>query len=164
MKAEERPFVGILFFGLILTNDGPKVIEYNARFGDTEAQVVLPRMKNDIIDVIQACLSGALSSVELEFEDNAAVCVVLASGGYPSEYETGYNISGLYKFEDEEDYFVFHAGTKEKQGSVVTNGGRVLGITALGKDIEEAHRKAYEATEWVDFKDKYMRTDIGKLS
>jgi len=164
MKAEERPFTGIIFFGLILTNDGPKVIEYNARFGDPEAQVVLPRMKNDIIDVIQACLSGALSSVELEFEDNAAVCVVLASGGYPSEYQTGYNISGLAKFEDEEDYFVFHAGTKEKQGSVVTNGGRVLGITALGKDIEEAHRKAYEATEWVDFKDKYMRTDIGKLS
>ena len=92
----------IIFFGLILTNDGPKVIEYNARFGDPEAQVVLPRMKNEIIDVIQACLSGTLSSVELEFEDNAAVCVVLASGGYPSEYETGYNISGLGKFEDKE--------------------------------------------------------------
>lgn len=163
MRKEGRPFIGILFFGLMLASDGPKVIEYNARFGDPEAQVVLPRMKNDIIEVIQACLSGTLSGVELEFEDNAAVCVVLASGGYPSQYEVGYSISGLHKFEDEEDYFAFHAGTKEKQGCIITNGGRVLGITALGKDIEEAHKNAYAATDWIDFKDKYMRTDIGKL-
>ena len=163
MKAEGRDFVGILFVGLMLTEDGPKVLEYNARFGDPEAQVVLPRMKNDIIDVMEACVDGKLDTIDLQFEDNAAVCVVLASDGYPVSYEKGFPISGLEKFEGKDDYFCFHAGTAfDKEGRIVTNGGRVLGITATGKDLKEARKKAYEATEWVDFANKYMRHDIGK--
>ena len=163
MKAEGRDFVGILFVGLMMTADGPKVLEYNARFGDPEAQVVLPRMKNDIIDVIDACIDGKLDQIDLQFEDNAAVCVVLASDGYPVSYEKGFPISGLEKFEGKDDYFCFHAGTAfDKEGRIVTNGGRVLGITATGKDLKEARKKAYEATEWVDFANKYMRHDIGK--
>lgn len=163
MKKEGRDFVGILFVGLMLTEDGPKVLEYNARFGDPEAQVVLPRMKNDIIDVMEACVDGKLDTIDLQFEDNAAVCVVLASDGYPVSYEKGFPISGLEKFEGKDDYFCFHAGTAfDKEGRIVTNGGRVLGITATGKDLKEARKKAYEATEWVDFANKYMRHDIGK--
>ena len=163
MAAEGRPFKGIIFFGLMLTADGPKVLEYNARFGDPEAQVVLPRMKNDIIDVMEACVDGKLDTIDLQFEDNAAVCVVLASDGYPVSYEKGFPISGLEKFEGKDDYFCFHAGTAfDKEGRIVTNGGRVLGITATGKDLKEARKKAYEATEWVDFANKYMRHDIGK--
>ena len=163
MAAEGRPFVGVIFFGLMLTEDGPKVLEYNARFGDPEAQVVLPRMKNDIIDVMEACVDGKLDTIDLQFEDNAAVCVVLASDGYPVSYEKGFPISGLEKFEGKDDYFCFHAGTAfDKEGRIVTNGGRVLGITATGKDLKEARKKAYEATEWVDFANKYMRHDIGK--
>lgn len=162
MAAEGRPFKGIIFFGLMLTKDGPKVLEYNARFGDPEAQVVLPRMKNDIIDVIEACIDGTLDQIELAFEENAAVCVVLASGGYPVSYEKGYPITGLERFNGKEDYFCFHEGTKERDGQIVTNGGRVLGITATGQDLKEAREKAYEATEWVSFEKKYMRKDIGK--
>ena len=163
MKAEGREFKGVIFFGLMLTNDGPKVLEYNARFGDPEAQVVLPRMKNDIIDVMEACVDGKLDAIDLQFEDNAAVCVVLASDGYPVAYEKGFEITGLEKFEGKEDYFCFHAGTKfNEAGKIVTNGGRVLGITATGADLKEARKKAYEATEWVNFANKYMRHDIGK--
>ena len=162
MAAEGRPFKGVIFFGLMLTKDGPKVLEYNARFGDPEAQVVLPRMKNDILDIFDACIDGTLDSVELEFEDNAAVCVVLASEGYPVSYEKGFEIEGLEAFDDKDDYFCFHAGSKEKDGKIVTNGGRVLGITAKGADLKEARKKAYEATEWVRFANKYMRHDIGK--
>ena len=163
MAAEGRPFTGVIFFGLMLTGEGPKVLEYNARFGDPEAQVVLPRMKNDIIDVMEACVDGKLDTIDLQFEDNAAVCVVLASDGYPVSYEKGFPISGLEKFEGKDDYFCFHAGTAfDKEGRIVTNGGRVLGITATGKDLKEARKKAYEATEWVDFANKYMRHDIGK--
>lgn len=163
MVAEGRPFTGVIFFGLMLTGEGPKVLEYNARFGDPEAQVVLPRMKNDIIDVMEACVDGKLDTIDLQFEDNAAVCVVLASDGYPVSYEKGFPISGLEKFEGKDDYFCFHAGTAfDKEGRIVTNGGRVLGITATGKDLKEARKKAYEATEWVDFANKYMRHDIGK--
>ena len=163
MAAEGRPFTGVIFFGLMLTGEGPKVLEYNARFGDPEAQVVLPRMKNDIIDVMEACVDGKLDTIDLQFEDNAAVCVVLASDGYPVSYEKGFPISGLEKFEGKDDYFCFHAGTAfDKEGHIVTNGGRVLGITATGKDLKEARKKAYEATEWVDFANKYMRHDIGK--
>ena len=163
MAAEGRPFTGVIFFGLMLTEDGPKVLEYNARFGDPEAQVVLPRMKNDIIDVMEACVEGKLDTIDLQFEDNAAVCVVLASDGYPVSYEKGFEITGLDRFEGKEDYFCFHAGTKfDENGKIVTNGGRVLGITALGNDLKEARKKAYEATEWVDFANKYMRHDIGK--
>lgn len=162
MKAEGRLFKGIIFFGLMLTEDGPKVLEYNARFGDPEAQVVLPRMKNDIVDVFEACIDGNLDKLELEFEDNAAVCVVLASAGYPEAYDKGFEIKGLDTFKDKEGYYVFHAGTKLDSGKVVTNGGRVLGVTAKGKDLKEARANAYAATEWVDFANKYKRNDIGR--
>lgn len=162
MKAEDREFKGVLFCGLMITDDGVKVLEYNARFGDPEAQVVLPRMKNDIIDVFEACIDGTLDEIELEFEDNAAVCVVLASDGYPVSYEKGYLISGLDNFKDKEGYYVFHAGTKFDKGGIVTNGGRVLGVTAKGADLFEARANAYKATEWITFDNKYLRHDIGK--
>ncbi len=162
MAAEGRTYTGVIFFGLMLTEDGPKVLEYNARFGDPEAQVVLPRMKNDMIEVMEACTQGRLHEIDLAFEDNAAVCVVLASGGYPQSYEKGYPIQGLDAFDGKEDYYCFHAGTADKDGTIVTNGGRVLGITAKGADLKEARQKAYEAAEWVDFEKKYMRHDIGK--
>lgn len=162
MRAEGREFKGIIFFGLMLTPEGPKVLEYNARFGDPETQVVLPRMKNDIIDVIEACIDGKLDEVEVTFEDNAAVCVVLASDGYPLAYEKGFEIAGLENFEGKEDYYCFHAGTKLSEGKILTNGGRVLGITAKGKDLKEARANAYEATKWVTFANKYMRNDIGR--
>ncbi|MDD3137987.1 MAG: phosphoribosylamine--glycine ligase [Lachnospiraceae bacterium] len=162
MKAEGRPFKGIIFFGLMLTEDGPKVLEYNARFGDPEAQVVLPRMKNDIIEVINACIDGTLDQIDLEFEDNAAVCVVLASDGYPLDYKKGIPIRGFEKFKDKEGFYCFHAGTKFVDGTIVTNGGRVLGITAKGKDLKEARANAYLATEWIEFSNKYKRNDIGK--
>ncbi len=162
MKAEGRPFKGVIFFGLMLTEEGPKVLEYNARFGDPEAQVVLPRMKNDIIEVAEACIDGTLDQVDLQFEDNAAVCVVLASDGYPVAYEKGYKITGLEEFKKHEGYYCFHAGTKFDKDAIVTNGGRVLGVTAKGKDLKEARANAYAAAEWVKFDNKYMRHDIGK--
>ena len=163
MAAEGRPFHGVIFFGLMLTPKGPRVLEYNARFGDPEAQVVLPRLENDIIDVFEACIDGKLDQIDLKFSDKAAVCVVLASDGYPVKYEKGFPIEGLENFEGKDDAFCFHAGTKfDENGRIVTNGGRVLGITALGNDLKEARKKAYEATEWVSFENKYMRHDIGK--
>ena len=162
MAAEGREFKGIIFFGLMLTEDGPKVLEYNARFGDPEAQVVLPRMKNDLIDVIEACIDGTLDQVDLQFEDNAAVCVVLASDGYPVAYEKGLPITGLDEFKKHEGYYCFHAGTKFDGDQIVTNGGRVLGVTAKGATLKEACANAYKATEWVKFDNKYMRHDIGK--
>ncbi len=163
MAAEGRPFKGIIFFGLMLTDEGPKVLEYNARFGDPEAQVVLPRMKSDIIEVMEACIDGTLDQTDLEFEDNAAVCVVLASDGYPVAYEKGYVISGLEKFDNADGYYCFHAGSKfDDEGRIVTNGGRVLGVTAKGADLKEARANAYAAAEWVEFDNKYMRHDIGK--
>lgn len=162
MAAEGRVFKGIIFFGLMLTADGPKVLEYNARFGDPEAQVVLPRMKSDIIDVFEACIDGTLDQVDLEFEDNAAVCVVLASDGYPVSYKKGYPIKGLDTFKDKDGYYVFHAGTARAEGQIVTNGGRVLGVTAKGADLKAARKNAYEAIQWITFDNKYYRNDIGK--
>lgn len=164
MKAEGRPFKGVIFFGLMLTPDDPKVLEYNARFGDPEAQVVLPRLENDIVDVFEACIDGTLDQVDLKFDnDRATVCVILASDGYPVEYKKGFPIEGLEKFKGKDDYYVFHSGTKfNENGQIVTNGGRVLGVTATGKDLKEARKKAYEATEWISFENKYMRHDIGK--
>ncbi len=163
MKAEGRPFKGIIFFGLMLTEKGPKVLEYNARFGDPETQVVLPRMKNDIVEVFEACVDGTLDQIQLEFEDNAAVCVVLASDGYPEHYEKGYPISGFENFKDRDGYYVFHAGTKfDDEGRIVTNGGRVLGVAAKGENLKLARENAYRATEWIEFGNKYMRHDIGK--
>ena len=163
MAAEGREFKGIIFFGLMITPNGPKVLEYNVRFGDPEAQVVLPRMKNDIIDVMEACIDGKLDGINLEFEDNAAVCVVLASDGYPVKYEKGLVIRGLENFEGKDGYYCFHAGTKlDEDGRFATNGGRVLGVTAKGSDLKAARQNAYEAVKWVDFDNKYMRNDIGK--
>ena len=162
MAAEGREFKGIIFFGLMLTEKGPKVLEYNARFGDPEAQVVLPRMKNDIIEVMEACIDGRLDEIDLQFEDNAAVCVVLASEGYPVKYDKGLEIRGLENFEGKDGYYCFHAGTTLKNGKIVTNGGRVLGVTAKGANLKEARANAYAATEWIDFDNKYMRHDIGK--
>lgn len=162
MAKEGREFKGIIFFGLMLTDKGPRVLEYNARFGDPEAQVVLPRMKNDIIEVMEACIDGNLDQIDLQFEDNAAVCVVLASKGYPVKYEKGFPIHGLERFEGQDSYFCFHAGTRQTDEGIVTSGGRVLGITAKGKDLKEARVNAYKATEWIEFENKYMRHDIGK--
>ena len=163
MKAEGREFKGVIFFGLMLTPKEPKVLEYNARFGDPEAQVVLPRLKNDIIDVFNACIDGTLDKIDLQFEDKACVCVILASDGYPLAYEKGKIITGLDNFKGKDGYYCFHAGTKfDDNGNIVTNGGRVLGITAKGDTLKEARANAYAATEWVDFENKYMRHDIGK--
>lgn len=163
MRSEGREFKGIIFFGLMLTKDGPRVLEYNARFGDPETQVVLPRMKNDIVEVFEACIDGTLDKLELEFDDGAAVCVVLASEGYPEEYEKGFPVRGLDNFKGKEGYYVFHAGTKKTEdGTIVTAGGRVLGVTAKGATLKEARANAYEATKWVEFDNKYMRNDIGK--
>lgn len=162
MAAEGREFKGIIFFGLMLTADGPKVLEYNARFGDPEAQVVLTRMKTDIIDVFEACIDGTLDQIDLQFEDNAAVCVVLASDGYPVSYQKGYPIDGLEAFREKDGYYVFHAGTAKKDGRIVTNGGRVLGVTATGADLKDARRNAYAAVDWISFENKYYRHDIGK--
>ena len=162
MAKEGRPFKGVIFFGLMLTADGPRVLEYNARFGDPEAQVVLPRMKNDIVDVFEACIDGTLDQIDLQFEDNAAVCVVLASEGYPVSYEKGFPIRGLENFKDKDGYYVFHAGTKKKDGQIVTNGGRVLGVVAKGEDLKKARANAYEAIKLVEFDNKYYRHDIGK--
>ncbi|MCR5226443.1 MAG: phosphoribosylamine--glycine ligase [Eubacterium sp.] len=163
MAAEGREFKGVLFCGLMLTPKGPRVLEFNARFGDPEAQVVIPRLKNDIVEVMEACADGTLDKINLEFEDNAAVCVMLASDGYPVSYKKGFEIKGLENFAGKDDYFVFHSGTKfNDEGKVVTNGGRVLGVTALGNTLVEARANAYKATELIDFENKYMRHDIGK--
>lgn len=162
MAQEGREFKGIIFFGLMLTSKGPRVLEYNARFGDPETQVVLPRMRNDIVEVFEACVDGTLDQVELDFEDNAAVCVVLASDGYPVKYEKGFEIRGLENFKEKDGYYVFHAGSAFKDGKIVTNGGRVLGVTAKGEDLKAARANAYEATKWIDFDNKYCRSDIGK--
>lgn len=161
MKQEGRDFVGVLFVGLILTPEGPKVLEYNCRFGDPETQVVLPRMENDIVEVFEACIDGKLDQVDLKFKKEACVCVVLASDGYPVKYEKGFEITGLENFKGKEGYYCFHAGTKfSEDGKVLTNGGRVLGISALGKTLREARENAYKAVEWVNFDNKYMRHDI----
>ena len=162
MAAEGRPFQGIIFFGLMLTEKGPRVLEYNARFGDPEAQVVLVRMENDIVDVFEACIDGTLDQVDLKFADNAAVCVVLASDGYPVSYKKGFAIHGLEKFDGKDGYYVFHAGTAFSDGQIITNGGRVLGVTATGPDLKQARANAYEAVQWIDFENKYYRNDIGK--
>lgn len=161
MKAEGRPFTGIIFFGLMLTPKGTRVLEYNARFGDPEAQVVLPRLKTDLVDVFEAAVEGRLSEIDLQWDDRSAVCVVEASGGYPVAYTKGYEINGLEEQKVKEDVTVFHAGTRFDGDKIVTNGGRVLGITAMGASIEEARKVAYEAVAEVDFKDKHFRTDIG---
>jgi phosphoribosylamine---glycine ligase len=161
MKSEGRSFTGIIFFGLMLTQDGPKVLEYNARFGDPEAQVVLPRLNNDLIDVVEAAIDGRLDTIELDWDPRACVCVVLASGGYPVEYKKGYEIFGTEAYKDSESVMIFHAGTKVVEDKIVTNGGRVLGITAYGDTLDQARDFAYDAIKQVNFKDCHYRTDIG---
>ena len=161
MAKEGRPFVGVLYFGLMLTKDGMKVIEYNARFGDPETQVILPRLKTDLLEIMEACVDTTLDKMDIQWYDNAAVCVVEASGGYPVKYDKGYEITGLDSVKGRDDIIVFHAGTAEKEGKIVTNGGRVLGITGIGKDIDEARAKAYEGVDLIDFEKKHFRHDIG---
>ncbi|WP_025845477.1 phosphoribosylamine--glycine ligase [Paenibacillus ehimensis] len=159
MVAEGRPFRGVLFAGLMLTPNGPKTIEFNARFGDPETQVVLPRLKTDLLDIFLAAVNGRLDQMEIEWSEEAAVCVILASEGYPGSYPKGLPIEGL---EDVQNSIVFHAGTAVKDGGVVTNGGRVLGVTALGRDIAEARAKAYADADRIRFQGKHNRTDIAK--
>lgn len=161
MNREGRTFKGVLYFGLIMTADGVKVIEYNARFGDPETQVVLPRLKTDLLTIFQAIIDEKLSEISVEWEDNAAVCVVLASGGYPKSYQKGYAITGIDEAEALGDITVFHAGTAVKDGGFVTNGGRVLGVTATGSTLDDAICKAYEGVEKISFQDMHYRRDIG---
>lgn len=161
LNKEGRTFKGIIFFGLMLTPKGMRVIEYNARFGDPETQVVLPRLKSDLMEIFEACVEGTLDKVNVEWEDNGTACVVLASGGYPESYTKGYEITGLEDAKKAENIVVFHAGTALKDGKFVTNGGRVLGVTGIGKDLDEAIKIAYEGVKLVDFKDKHFRKDIG---
>ena len=158
MKAEGRPFQGVLYFGLMLTAEGPKVVEYNARFGDPECQALLMRLDTDLMDIFEACVKGTLDQVDIRWKREAACCLVLASGGYPLSYEKGKVIEGLDQVADAE---VFHAGTAEKDGRIVTNGGRVLGVTALGEDLESAIRNAYQAAQPIHFDQMHFRTDIG---
>ncbi len=163
MNSENRPFKGCLYFGLMITPDGPKVIEYNARFGDPEAQVVLPRLKTDLVDIIEAVIDERLSQLNIEWSDTATACVVMASGGYPQSYQKGFEISGLDENGQIEGAEVFHAGTKLENGKFYTNGGRVLGVTAEGKTLEEALDKAYSAVRKISFEGAHYRTDIGKI-
>lgn len=162
MKQEGRPFQGCLYFGLMLTEDGPKVIEYNCRFGDPETQVVLPLLKTDLLTIFQAVMEGKLSEQKVEFLDKAACCVILASGGYPKNYYTGLPISGIGEAEQMEDVSVYHAGTKMEDGKLLTAGGRVLGVTALANDLPEAMEKAYEAAGKIHFDNMHYRRDIGR--
>ena len=162
LNKEGRSFKGIIFFGLMLTENGPKTIEYNCRFGDPETQVVLPRLKTDLVDIFEACVDGTLDKVNVEWEDNAAACVILASGGYPQSYAKGYEISGCENVNAEKDLYVYHAGTKKENGKYLTNGGRVLGVTGTAKTLDEAIKTAYRGVEMIKFKDMHYRKDIGK--
>ena len=161
MNKEGRTFKGVLYFGLMMTDSGVKVIEYNCRFGDPETQVVLPRLKTDLVEIMEAVIDEKLADLDIEWEDNAAVCVVMASGGYPVSYKKGYEISGIKDAEDLGDIVVFHAGTKADNGKIVTNGGRVLGVTAIGNDLDSAIKHAYEGVSKISFKDEFHRNDIG---
>lgn len=161
MNREGRSFKGILYFGLMLTSEGPKVLEYNARFGDPETQVVLPRLENDLVEVFDAIIDEKLGTIDLSWKQNYAVCVVMASGGYPERYVKGYEITGLESINNQEDTIVFHAGTKKEHGKFYTNGGRVLGVTAVADDMETAREKAYKAVSSIYFKDVHYRKDIG---
>lgn len=161
MEKEGRKFKGVLYFGLIITKDGPKVLEYNARFGDPETQVVLPRLNTDIIDIFDAIIDERLDEIEISWNDNACVCVIMASGGYPKEYKTGYEISGIEDAERDANIVVFHAGTKREDGKYYTAGGRVLGVTAMESNLDQAIKKAYEGVGKIKFQDMHYRKDIG---
>ncbi|KAI4453064.1 phosphoribosylamine--glycine ligase [Holotrichia oblita] len=159
---ENRPFTGIIYFGLMLTENGLKVIEYNSRFGDPETQVVLPRLDTDLFTIFKACVDKTLDQIEIKWKDSAACCVVAASGGYPQSYKKGYEITGLDELESENGLYVFHAGTKLSEGKCVTDGGRVLGITGIGENLDAAIKKAYDGVAKVRFKDMHYRKDIGR--
>lgn len=161
MSAEGRPFKGVLYFGLMMTENGVKVIEYNCRFGDPETQVVLPRLKTDLVDIMEAVIDERLDEIDIEWEDNAAVCVVMASGGYPVSYKKGFEISGIADAEADKSIVVFHAGTKLSDGKILTNGGRVLGVTAVADNLDSAIKKAYEGVDKISFTDEFHRHDIG---
>ena len=161
MSAEGRPFKGVLYFGLMMTENGVKVIEYNCRFGDPETQVVLPRLKTDLVDIMEAVIDERLDEINIEWEDNAAVCVVMASGGYPVSYKKGYEISGIADAEAMDDMIVFHAGTKVSDGKILTNGGRVLGVTAVAENLDAAIKRAYEGVSKISWTDEFHRSDIG---
>lgn len=163
MNKEGRTFKGVLYFGLIITEDGPKVLEYNARFGDPETQVVLPRLKTDLLDIIEAVIDGRLHEIKIEWDSKACLCVIMASGGYPQNYRKGLKISGLDAVKKEKDILVFHAGTKKVGNEYFTNGGRVLGITALGQTLKEARDKAYSQVTAIHFDDAHYRKDIGNF-
>jgi len=162
MNKLKRPFKGVLYFGLMITSKGPKVIEYNARFGDPETQVVLPLLKNDLVDIMEAIIDEKLDEINIEWEKKACACIVLASGGYPIKYDKGYEIEGISKTNSIDNIIVFHAGTKKEKGVIYTNGGRVLGITAKSEDLEEAVNNAYGAVENIKFSNMHFRRDIGK--
>ena len=162
MVKEGRPFKGCLYFGLMMTPKGPKVIEYNARFGDPEAQVVLPRLKTDLVDICEAVIDGSLSDLEIEWDDGAAACVVMASGGYPVSYKKGIEMFGLDENGQVDGAVVYHAGTKYENGRFYTNGGRVLGVTAKAPTLDEALEKAYAAVKKISFEGAHYRTDIGR--
>ena len=161
MSAEGRPFKGVLYFGLMMTDDGVKVIEYNCRFGDPETQVVLPRLKTDLVEIMLAVIDERLDEINIEWDDNAAVCVVMASGGYPVSYEKGYEISGIDDANAMDNVIVFHAGTKLENGKYLNNGGRVLGVTAIDDNLDKAIKRAYEAVGKISWKDEFHRSDIG---
>ena len=162
LKAEGRPFQGVIYFGLMLTPNGPKVVEYNARFGDPECQVVLSLLDTDLLDIMMACRNGTLDQVDVKWKDGSACVLVLASGGYPNAYQKGYPISGIEKAN--ETAVVFHAGTKkDENGQILTNGGRVLGVTATGTDLEQAIQGAYAAAANISWTDMHFRTDIGRV-
>jgi phosphoribosylamine--glycine ligase len=163
MQTEGTPYRGVLYCGLMITSDGPKVVEYNCRLGDPEAQVVLPLVESDLVSVFDALADGTLDTGSLRAASGAAACVVLASGGYPIEYETGYEISGVEEAEALPDVSVVHAGTaRSEDGTFVTAGGRVLGVTARGADLPQALDRAYEGVDLIDFNGKTLRSDIGE--
>jgi phosphoribosylamine--glycine ligase len=161
MNTEGRPFKGCLYFGLMLTPSGPRVIEYNARFGDPETQVIMPRLKTPLIDIVEAVIHEKLSEIEIEWDDNSCACIIIASGGYPGTYNKNLPIFGLDQNGQLDEASIFHSGTKTTEKGFVTNGGRVLGVTALGSTTELALRKAYNAVSKVNFENSFFRTDIG---
>lgn len=161
MQAEGRPFKGVLYFGLMMTENGVKVIEYNCRFGDPETQVVLPRLKTDLVEIMEAVIDGRLDEIEIEWADNAAVCVVMASGGYPVSYEKGFEITGIDDANAMDGITVFHAGTKLVDGKYTNAGGRVLGVTAVDDNLDKAIKRAYEGVSKITWKDEFHRNDIG---
>ena len=160
MNSENRTFKGVLYFGLIVTEDGVKVIEYNCRFGDPETQAVLPRLKTDLLDIFQAIIDEKLDTINIEWYDNAVACVVMASGGYPQKYQSGYEIFGINDAQNE-TVTVYHAGTKNIDGKIVSAGGRVLGVSAQGSTLDMAIKNSYEAVKKISFKDMHYRKDIG---